>query len=298
MSEQFELRKSYQEDALLRNSFNALARDTFGIDFEDWYQNGYWTDKYNPYSIVINNKVVANVSVNKMEFIMGGKTEKYLQIGTVMSDKEYRNKGFIKTIMQEIDRDYEGTVQGSYLFANDSVLGFYPKFGYKTCDQYQYFKVLSNEFKEINSVDDKSLRNIKMKNKADWYLLEKAIKNAADNAAFEMKKNSELIMFYVTQFMKNDVYYIEKEEAYVIAEIKEDQLFLHNIFSEKIVDVDRIIGAFGRTMNKVFLGFTPLSSQGYQVQKFCEDNTTLFVKGKGLDLFDHKHYIFPTLSHA
>jgi predicted acetyltransferase len=296
--EQFDLRKSYRDDEFLRNSFNELANDTFGINFEDWYKNGYWTDKYNPYSIVIDNKVVANVSVNKMEFISNGKSEKYLQLGTVMTDKKYRKMGFIKTIMLEIDKDYYDTVDGIYLFANDSVLEFYPKFGYKISTEYQYFKVISNKFKEVGMASDKQVRQIQMNNKENWSLLEKAIENSVNNCAFEMKNNIELIMFYVTQFMQSNVYYVEGESAYVIAEINEDKLILHNIFSEKVVDVDIIIEAFGENINKVIHGFTPLSNQGYQVEKLCKKNTTLFVKGKGFDSFEQKRCIFPTLSHA
>lgn len=298
MREQFDIRKSYRHDEVLRNSFNELANDTFGINFENWYKNGYWTDKYNPYSIVIDNKIVANVSVNKMEFISNGKSEKYLQLGTVMTDKKYRNMGFIKTIMHEIDRDYYDTVDGIYLFANDSVLEFYPKFGYKKSTEYQYFKVISNKFKEVGMASDKQVRQIQMNNKEDWSLLEKAIENSVNNCAFEMKNNVELIMFYVTKYMRSNVYYVEGESAYVIAEINEDKLILHNIFSEKVVDLDIIIEAFGENINKVILEFTPLSNQGYQVEKLSKKNTTLFVKGKGFDSFEQKRCIFPTLSHA
>ncbi len=137
-----------------------------------------------------------------------------------------------------------------------------------------------------------------MNNKGDWSLLEKAIENSVNNCVFEMKNNIELIMFYVTQFMRSNVYYVEGQRAYVIAEINEDKLFSHNIFSEKVVDMDIIIEAFGEKINKVILGFTPLSNQGYQIEKLCEKNTTLFVKGKGFDSFAQKRFIFPTLSHA
>jgi hypothetical protein len=32
-----------KKNDVLRSSFNQLATDTFGIDFEVWYQKGYWT---------------------------------------------------------------------------------------------------------------------------------------------------------------------------------------------------------------------------------------------------------------
>ena len=98
-----EILKDYRENAELRHSFNELAKKTFGLNFEDWYQNGYWTDKYNPHSI---------------------------QLGTVMTDEAYRNRGLIRLIMEDIEKEYADKADGMYLFANDSVLSFYPKFGF------------------------------------------------------------------------------------------------------------------------------------------------------------------------
>ena len=62
--------KDYRDNIILRHSFNELAKKTFGLDFEDWYQNGFWSDHYNPYSIVEDHKVIANVSVNKTDMIL------------------------------------------------------------------------------------------------------------------------------------------------------------------------------------------------------------------------------------
>ena len=36
--------KHYREDAALRKSFNELAEATFGLNFENWYRMGYWTE--------------------------------------------------------------------------------------------------------------------------------------------------------------------------------------------------------------------------------------------------------------
>ncbi len=291
----YEVRKSYRQDDVLRKSFNNLAKETFGLDFEGWYQNGYWTDSYNPYSIVIDNKVVSNISVNKMEFICDGEHKTYIQLGTVMTDKEYRNQGLTKILMKEIENDFKNMVDGFYLFANDSVLDYYPKFGYEKATEYQYSKVIFSDTKEEAC---KPTKQIEMNNKEAWLLLENAIDASVSNRSFTMIHNKGLIMFYVTQFMQSDVYYIEEEEAYVVAEIKEDELLLHLIFSEKVVNIDNIARSFGNQINKVVLGFTPLCKEGYEIEEVCEENTTLFVKGRDFDSFDEKQRMFPPLSHA
>lgn len=64
--------KDYRDNPVLRSSFNRLAEKTFCLDFEPWYQHGFWTEKYNPYSIVYNGEVVSSISVSQMEFTKNG----------------------------------------------------------------------------------------------------------------------------------------------------------------------------------------------------------------------------------
>ena len=37
----YEIVKHYRDNKALRDSFNALAEKTFGLNFEGWYQNGF-----------------------------------------------------------------------------------------------------------------------------------------------------------------------------------------------------------------------------------------------------------------
>ena len=66
----YQLITDYRDDASLRHSFNRLAEKTFGLNFEDWYQNGLWSDSYRPFSIVRDGEIVANVSVNKTDILL------------------------------------------------------------------------------------------------------------------------------------------------------------------------------------------------------------------------------------
>lgn len=82
--------KGYCADDALRRSFDALAQRTFGLTFEDWYQNGFWGDDYVPYSVVVDGEVAANVSVNRTDFVLDGEKKRFIQLGTVMTDERYR----------------------------------------------------------------------------------------------------------------------------------------------------------------------------------------------------------------
>ena len=85
------IEKNYRDNESLRNSFNELAGKVFGgLNFEDWYRNGFWKDNYIPYSIVIDGKVVSNVSVNACNMNYDGRIVKLIQLGTVMTDPDRR----------------------------------------------------------------------------------------------------------------------------------------------------------------------------------------------------------------
>ena len=105
----YEIKKDYRDDTLLRQSFNELAKNTFSLDFEDWYQNGLWTNRYNPHSIVKDGEVIANVSVNQTNMIFDGEIKHFLQLGTVMTKEDFRRQGLIREIMEAIDADYSGS---------------------------------------------------------------------------------------------------------------------------------------------------------------------------------------------
>lgn len=291
MTHPHKIHKFHRDNQLLRNSFNKLANEIYDLDFEDWYQNGYWSDNYIPYSILDADRVIANASVNMMDFDYLGTKKKYVQIGTVMTAPEYRKQGFSRMIIEEIISDYNKKVDGFFLFANDSVLDFYPKFGFRKGIEYQYSRGVRNS-------KEQSATPVPMNGKDDWALLEAAISNSCSNSTFEMRHNVGLIMFYVTKFMRNQVFYIEKQNAYVIAEIKDETLVIFNIFSPSYSDINQIIEAFGRNIKTVIFGFTPLDTQGFEVSEVHEEDTTLFLLGKDFDHFEEKKMMFPLLGHA
>ena len=74
-----------KDNEKLRKSFNELAALVFGIHFEEWYQRGYWTNRYIPFIFAEGDKVVANVSVNVLDFVINGERKKAIPLGTVMS---------------------------------------------------------------------------------------------------------------------------------------------------------------------------------------------------------------------
>ena len=130
----YTLVKQVRDNAPLRESFFALARRVFGLSFEEWHRAGWWTDRYVPYTMVYRDgSAAANVSANRidaMEFLRFGERKRYVQLGTVMTAPAHRGKGLARSLMEAVLDDWGRTCDGVYLYANGTVLEFYPKFGF------------------------------------------------------------------------------------------------------------------------------------------------------------------------
>lgn len=290
LMENWEVIKHYRKDKALRDSFNALAEKTFGLNFEGWYQNGFWTDNYDPYSIVVDGKVVANVSVNRTDMLIGGERKHLIQLGTVMTEESWRNRGLIRIIMQEVWKDH-GDADGVYLFGSDSVVNFYPKFGFVPGKEYQYSKRTEN----TGACD---MEQIPMASPTDWAKLRAVMERNAFRSGCEMVSNSELFFFYISQFMQDCVFYSEALNAYAVAEQEGESLFLHTVFAEDPVALDDVIKAFGGGVKAVTLGFAPADADSFERIDWHEEDCNFFVMGPAFDEFQSKALRIPTLAHA
>ena len=126
---EYEIISNYRKNDELRSSFNSLAERTFGLSFEGWYKNGFWNEKYIPYSVLYDGNIIANVSVNIINCTVKGNKRRYIQLGTVMTDERFRKQGLSRVLMEKILEEYS-ECDGIFLYANDEVLDFYPKFGF------------------------------------------------------------------------------------------------------------------------------------------------------------------------
>lgn len=282
-----EVIRNYRHDKALRDSFNALAEATFGLNFENWYQMGYWGDSYNPYSILLDGKIVANVSLNRTDMLIGGEKKRMYQIGTVMTDPEYRNRGLIREIMAEIEKD-TADADGMYLFGNDDVVEFYPKFGFVPGKEYLYTKLVSQTGENLWTM-------VPMDKKENRDALAAAMAENTFHTGCMMVDNPELIFFYAAQFMQENVYFWEEKNTWAIAEIEEGNLLLHNVFSAGSISLEEVIAAFGAEVKIVTLGFAPENGEGFTVEVYQEEDCNFFVKG---DVFGEKKLRIPSLSHA
>ena len=285
--------KGYKDDEKLRKSFNKLAQDTFCIDYEEWYKRGYWKNRYIPYSIIDKDKVVANVSVNIIYFNILG-VEKLC---------DHRGKGLSRFLIKKAIAEWKEKSDMIYLFANDSALDFYPKFGFEKEKEYIFYKLINyalckNDNCNKDSEQKQEYKTLNMENKEERDFLYKKIMSSAVNLKLSMIKGTDLAMFYCISFMKDNIYYFKDIDTIAICETKGNTLFIYEVYSEEKIDLDCIIKRFAEEkINRVIIGFTPDDSSLYENELYREDDTTLFIL-EGSNVFRENRIKFELLSHA
>lgn len=284
--------KGYQQDEQKRAAFNHLAVKTFALSFEEWYQSGYWQDKYIPYTLFDGEQAIANVSVNIMNFNILGQHQRTIQIGTVMTDEAYRNQGLSRKLMEKVFEDWKTECHLIYLFANSTVWNFYPKFGLKSVTEYQYQR-------SITSTPHTHFVRLDMDNKENREKLHDYAKNSVPLSKISMQENADLVLFYGITVYKNNVFYLPELDAIAVAEIKGRQLHLLDVFSKKEQKIDDVIHALSdETIDTVHLGFVPKECASYEIISINEKDEMLFVETDKSALFDENKLMFPLLSHA
>ncbi|MUT67414.1 GNAT family N-acetyltransferase [Paenibacillus sp. NEAU-GSW1] len=290
----FSVISNYKNDEILRKSFNQLANDVFGIDFEQFYQKGFWDDHYICHSVVIDHNVVSNVSISKMNLIIGGTNQRAIQIGTVMTHPDYRGNGFSSALMKHVLETYRDECEVFYLFANDSVHHFYPKFGFTPCSE-AHFSMKVAPISIVNS----GLRKIDCANEEDLKMINKILQTRTPvSNQFGISDNQGIFMFYALHVFQDSIYLFEDEEAIIVYQHEGNVLHLYDVVSKYKVDLIRLLSHIGNSDTEIIqFHFTPdrfTENANYELKS---QSDLLFMKSKN-DLNLNFAFCAPMLSHA
>lgn len=283
---------NYLNDKNYFESFNRLSVDTFGLDFSQWNKSGILRNKYIPYAYVVDDKIVSNVSVNKFRLIINGESKRAIQLGTVMTDKDYRNKGYSKLLMEHVMDEYKDKCDLMFLFANNTALDFYPKFGFNRFSEYKF---------EINAKDI-------MRNNFAFSLLDPdsaqtrwKISTVAKNRVPISNElgvcNDKWPLNTYCLDERWDIFNINDKDAIAFAKHVKGVLHIYDILSRKPFRLDEIIESLtSETDKKVELHFVPDKSRYNITQTIFDDNdNALFIYSKEPVNF---RTLFPLTSHT
>lgn len=273
----FQLVENYRDEKVLRNNFFEFVNKIFpGLSFNEWYKSGYWTDKYIPYSLVANNQIVSNVSISKMNICIEGKFVCGIQFGTVGTLPEFRKLGLSKYLMEIVLEKYKDSTELFFLFANDSVLEFYPKFGFERLTEVVY---------QLNSNIPKpnyDARKLNMNNHSEFTLIkELTSKRLMLTKIFGATYFDFITMWHIINVYSKNLYYLEKEQIIFIYTLNNTRLHIWDIIFTNSFDILLVLPKIilSENVESIYFHFPP-DQVKFNYDKILEDQESLFfVKG-------------------
>ena len=241
---------------------------------------GFWNDKYEPYSLLDGDKVIANVSVNKIELLINGESKQAVQIGTVMTHPAYRGRGLSAFLMKQVLTDYQDA-DIFYLFANSTVLDFYPKFGFRSVEEHQ--AVMDIDFKG----EGRNLQKLDMNRPDDSAFIYKLAESKTPvSNRFSTTNTADLLMFYCIYVFPQDIYYLAEEEVIILMKKEGTDLHLFDVISETKIDIERLVLKLASPeTQRVYFHFTVDENINKITSEIYKSDEVLFVKTKeGLEL--------------
>jgi predicted N-acetyltransferase YhbS len=109
-----------------------------GRTFFAWGARGGWVDGYDVFAAIIDDQIVGTVGRTSMRYVINGEARNGYQLGAVATRADHRNRGLARLITDKVLSELDAPDQPVVLFANPSVLDFYPRFGFRRLAQSRF----------------------------------------------------------------------------------------------------------------------------------------------------------------
>jgi GNAT superfamily N-acetyltransferase len=88
--------------------------------------------------VVVDDQIVSTVGRQAMRYVINGKARNGYQLGAVATHPDQSNRGLARLLMKKVFSEIDEPDQPVILFANSSVLDFYPRFGFRRLAQTRF----------------------------------------------------------------------------------------------------------------------------------------------------------------
>jgi predicted N-acetyltransferase YhbS len=134
-----ETRKIRHCDTVLHAEFFRFVASIFpgtgGQNWTDWRDRGGWTDQYEVFAAIAGDRIVSTIGRSRMRLVIDGQDRIGYQLGAVATLEPYRGQGLARRLMHWVIDELDDPDQPIILFANSTVLDFYPRLGFRRIPQ-------------------------------------------------------------------------------------------------------------------------------------------------------------------
>ncbi|TVR49353.1 MAG: GNAT family N-acetyltransferase [Puniceicoccaceae bacterium] len=248
-----------------------------GLSFRPWVEAGYWDSTYDCCSFFHGSRMIANVGWSRLEVRLDGRSWKAVQFGTVGTLPEFRRQGLAARLMRHVlDHHCEGT-DFRFLFANPSVLEFYPRFGFRRVAETAFTACI-----EGPTVPDPSWRQLDVAHATDRRLLEDLLRSRKPvSERCAVANGAAIHLWHAVILHGGNLWWHESHRTLLVADRSagEGPLDVFDVISREAVDGAEVLRGFLPSADRpVRFHFVP-DQLGLAWTKSPDPDSLLFIDG-------------------
>lgn len=272
---QFTIHENIRDNDQLRNGYFDFIQTVFGgLDFKGWYEKGFWNDRYNPFCLTVDGHIVSNASAAEMTVLIEGKKKRAVQIGAVATLDEYRNQGYARVIMDYVLKRYAPLTDLFFLFANESVIDFYPRFGFERAND-----VIFKATADIPEPDC-STRQLDLENPGDFKLVRSMVANRLNlTERFGASGYDYITFWHLLNLFPRCLYYLPEKQLIAVMSMSGNELNLWDLIFAEPIEIPSILpNIMTEKPHTINYFFSPDIVKFNYDSVFSDDDAVLFVR--------------------
>ena len=200
-----------------------------------WRDRGGWTEDYEVFALVDDGNIVGTIGRSRMRLVIGGEGWKGYQLGAVATAERYRGRGLARQLMERVIASLDEVDQPIILFANSSVLDFYPRFGFKRLPQRR--SVAATAFHPVGV----QAPRCDLSNTSDRARLAALCAKARATRGFLTARDYYWLALWNLTGEPTILAWVPEYDAAVVFKVENDRLIIHDVLTTQPFDLKLIV---------------------------------------------------------
>lgn len=250
-----------------------------GCTFSAWGARGGWVAGYDVFAMVVDDQVVSTVGRQSMRYVINGKECSGYQLGAVATHADHRNRGLARLLMNKVLGGLDAPDQPVILFANSSVLDFYPRFGFRRLVQSGFIGHV-----DVHAGTLAPSLDLARPTDRAW-LAEHCARASVTGRGFSARDYYPTMLFHLTR-QPRTVFRLDSFEAVVIVRQVDDRLLIEDLLATRPFRLkDALPYICAQPVRTLEFGFRPEAWwPNAESQALDDDSSPLFARGAAGDV--------------
>jgi predicted N-acetyltransferase YhbS len=245
-----------------------------------WRDHGGWTEDYEVFAIVDGARIVSTIGRSRMQLVINGEDQVGYQLGAIATLESYRRQGLARRLMNRVIEELDEPDQPIILFANDSVLDFYPRLGFKRIPQR---RSTAEVFIEPSGTP---ARRCDPSSAADRSRLAKLCAQARPSRGPLAARDYHWILLWNLICGPATAFWLREVDALIAASVENERLVIHDVIARQPFDLELTIPALiTQPVTELEFLFDPEGWWPTAIRSELDDaDSTLFVRGRAASI--------------